>query len=66
MFHDGHSPTTALYTYEDNLHISALSDEKLVETLADRAINPGYTYVAHLFKQYRNSQLGKRNGMSMF
>jgi len=66
MFHDGHSPASALYTYEDNLHISALSDEELVEILADRATNPGYVYVAHLFNYYRDSQLGKRNGTTMF
>ncbi len=66
MFHDGHSPTTALYTYENELHISALSDEELVEILADHAVNPGYTYVKNLFKHYRSSQLSERNGTSIF
>ena len=66
IFRDGHSPASALYTYEDELHILTLSDEELVEILADRAMNPGYDYVANLFKYYRNSQLGERNGTSMF
>ncbi|CAG8847485.1 13803_t:CDS:2, partial [Gigaspora margarita] len=48
------------------LHLSASSNESLVETLADRAINPDYTYVKHLFEHYRNAQLGEQNGVSMF
>ncbi|CAG8510948.1 34072_t:CDS:2 [Gigaspora margarita] len=66
MFHDGYSPATALYTHEDELHLSALSNKSLVETLADRAINLDYTYVVHLFENYRrailqeyDSQMGK-------
>ncbi|CAG8852665.1 41152_t:CDS:2, partial [Gigaspora margarita] len=66
MFYDGHSPASALYNHEDELHLSASSSEKLVENLADRAINPGYKYVMHLFEHYRNSQLGGQNGASMF
>jgi len=59
IFYDGHSPAIVLYTYEDKLYISALSNEKLVEVLADCAINLEYTYVANLFKCYRSSQLGE-------
>ena len=66
MFHDGHSPTTALYIYENELHISALSDEELVEILADHAVNLGYTYVKNLFKHYCSSQLNEWNRTSMF
>ncbi|CAG8469385.1 16757_t:CDS:2 [Gigaspora margarita] len=66
MFHDSYSPASALYTYQDELHLSALSNKNLVETFAGCAINPDYTYVVHLFENYRNSQLGGQNGTSMF
>ena len=66
IFCDMHSSASALYAYKDELHILALSDEELIEILADRAINLRYNYIANLFKHYRNSQLGKRNRISMF
>ncbi|RIB21214.1 hypothetical protein C2G38_2177236 [Gigaspora rosea] len=66
MFCNGHSSASALYNHEDELHVSASSNENLIETLADRAVNPDYTYVLHLYEQYRNSQLGGPNGVSMF
>lgn len=66
LFYDGHSPATALYTYQDELHISILSNEELIETLADCSLNPDYNYVKNLFNHYRDSQLGKKNGMPMF
>ncbi|RIB15654.1 hypothetical protein C2G38_2191885 [Gigaspora rosea] len=56
MFHDGHSPASALYNHEDELHLSASSSEKLVKNLDDRAINPGYKYVMHFFEHYRHGQ----------
>ncbi|CAG8801482.1 32597_t:CDS:2 [Gigaspora margarita] len=61
MFYDSYLPATALYTHENELHLLALSNESLVETLADRVINLDYTYVVHLFENYHNSQLGEQN-----
>ena len=55
-----------LYTYEDILHLNITDEQKLLETLADRAYNPGYDYVSKLFQQYREIALGSRNGQSMF
>jgi hypothetical protein len=40
LFRDGHSLASAIYSYEDELHISAENDQKLLEMLADQAINP--------------------------
>lgn len=45
LFGDGHSPASAIYSYEDRLHTNAESDQELLEMLADRAINPDYGYV---------------------
>ncbi|CAG8769082.1 26334_t:CDS:2, partial [Dentiscutata erythropus] len=59
-------PASALYTHQNELYLSALSNESLVETFANHVINPDYTYVVYLFEQYRNSQLGEQNGVSMF
>lgn len=66
LFKDGHSAASALYTYEDELHLNAVDDQNLIELLADRASNPDYDYVAKLFHQYRESVLGGRNGKPMF
>ena len=52
LFKDGHSPSSALHVYEDMLHLSATNEQELMETLADRASNPDYGYVANLFRQY--------------
>ena len=66
LFQDGHSPSSALYVYEDNLHLNTINEQELLETLADRARNPGYDYVAKIFQQYRKTVLGSRNGKTMF
>lgn len=49
LFKDGYSPSSALHTYKDKLHLSASNEQELLEILADRVINPGYDYVAKLF-----------------
>ena len=66
LFRDGHSPSSALYIYEDNLHLNTTNEQELLEVLADRAKNPGYDYVAKIFQQYRDTELGSRNGKPMF
>ncbi|PKY55713.1 hypothetical protein RhiirA4_475356 [Rhizophagus irregularis] len=66
LFRNGHSPASAIYFYEDELHISAENDQKLLEMLADRAINPDYGYIVRLFQKYRDNMLGSRNGSKMF
>jgi hypothetical protein len=66
LFKDGHSPFSAVYTYEDKLHLSASNEQELLEVLADRTINPGYNYVTKLFQQYREAALGSSNGKLMF
>ena len=66
LFRDGHSPSSALYVYEDNLHLNTTNDQELLEVLADRTQNPGYDYIAKIFQQYRNTELGSRNGRLMF
>jgi len=52
LFKDGYSPASALYIYEDDLHMSVANDQELLEILADCAINPDYDYAAKLFQQY--------------
>ncbi|CAG8836584.1 28514_t:CDS:2, partial [Gigaspora margarita] len=37
LFNDGHSPASALHSHEDDLHLSAVNDQELLELLADRA-----------------------------
>ena len=66
LFKNGHSATSALYTYEDELYLNVIDDQDLIKLLADRASNPDYDYVAKLFHQYRESILGSRNGKPMF
>jgi len=66
MFYNNYSPASALYAHRDELHLSTLSSEELIETLADRSVNSDYTYIIHLFNHCRNSQLGKWNGSSIF
>jgi hypothetical protein len=66
LFKDGHSPASAIYSYEDELHLSAEDDQKLLELLADRGNNPDYNYVVNLFRQYRENTLGSQNGAKMF
>jgi len=46
LFKDGHSPSSVLYTHEDELYLSAVNEQEL---LADRANNPDYSYVSNLF-----------------
>ena len=66
LFNDGHSSSSALHVYEDNLHLNASDEQELLETLADRAKNPDYDYVAKLFQNYREVSLGGSNGKLMF
>ena len=49
LFKDGHSPASALFAYEDELHLNATNDQELLEILSDRAINPVYDTILHLF-----------------
>ena len=65
LFKDGHSPASALFAYEDKLHLSTNAQE-LVELLADKSSNPDYDYVLKLFQQNRETVLGARNGKLMF
>ncbi|CAG8835088.1 7364_t:CDS:2, partial [Gigaspora margarita] len=44
LFANGHSPASALYTYEDSLYLNAKNDQELMLLLADRAQNPDYGY----------------------
>ena len=66
LFNDGHSPSSVLYVYQDDLHLRAKDEQELIELLADQSINPDYDYTANLFQEYRTAMLGKRNGESMF
>lgn len=66
LFRNGHSPASALFAYEDELHLSAINEQELVELLADRSSNPDYDYVLKLFQQNRETVLGARNGKLMF
>ncbi|GES89782.1 hypothetical protein GLOIN_2v1883854 [Rhizophagus clarus] len=61
LFKDGHSPSSALYVYQDKLHLEASDEQELIELLADRSVNPDYDYVAKLFQEYREAVLGSRN-----
>lgn len=40
LFKDGHSPSSALFAYEDELYLSVMNDQELLEILSDRANNP--------------------------
>jgi hypothetical protein len=66
LFKIGHSPASAIHTYEDSLHLAAVNEKELVTLLADRATNPNYDFVNNLFKKYRAAHLGERNGSNMF
>jgi len=66
LFKDGHSPSSALYIYQDNLHLKAKNEQELIELLTDRSINPDYDYTANIFREYRRAMLGGRNGELMF
>jgi hypothetical protein len=66
LFKDGHTPASALHTHEDELYLQAANKHELLELLADRAENPDYEYVFNLFRQFRETELGARNGKSMF
>lgn len=48
LFRDGHSLASVIYSYEDELHITAKSDQVLLEILADWDINPDYGYIIRL------------------
>ncbi len=65
LFKDGHFPASALFAYEDKLHLSTNAQE-LVELLADKSSNPDYDYVLKLFQQNREIILGACNGKLMF
>ena len=49
LFNDGHSPSSALYVYQDDLHLRAKDEQELIKLLADQSINPDYSYTANLF-----------------
>ena len=66
LFKDGHSPSSALHIYEDDLHLNATDEQEILETLADQAKNPDYDYIAKLFQKYREIALGGDNGRLMF
>lgn len=66
LFKDGHSPSSTLFSYEDELYLSATSNQELLEKLSDRANNPDYDTIYHLFQKYRDTALGGRNGRLMF
>ncbi|CAG8477470.1 14558_t:CDS:2 [Gigaspora margarita] len=66
LFQCGHMPSTARYEYEEKLHLLADNEENLAMILADRAVNPDFGYVTNLFKKFRISQLGAKNGINMF
>ncbi|CAG8807740.1 6772_t:CDS:1, partial [Dentiscutata erythropus] len=65
LFKNGHSPSSAHYTLEDDLHFSASNNQELVELLADRANNPDYASIYYIFQQYCDTILGSRNGKPM-
>ncbi|CAG8767457.1 8013_t:CDS:2, partial [Dentiscutata erythropus] len=65
LFKDSHSPSSAHYTLEDNLHLSALNDQELVELLADRTNNPDYALIYYIFQQYCDTILGSCNRKPM-
>lgn len=66
LFKNGHSPATAVYTYQDTLHLAANNGKDLITSLADRATNPDYNFVYNLFKKYREFNLVASNGLKMF
>ncbi|GBC05739.1 hypothetical protein RclHR1_00640027 [Rhizophagus clarus] len=45
LFKDGHSSSSALYVYQDKLHLEASDEQELIKLLADRSVNPDYDYV---------------------
>ena len=66
LFKDGHTPASALHTYEDELYLQAANEYKLLELLADRTENPDYGYIVNLFRQFQETELGAQNGKLMF
>jgi hypothetical protein len=66
LFKDDHSSSSALYVYQDELHLKANDKQELIELFADRSINPDYDYTAKLFQKYRKVMLGSHNGESIF
>jgi hypothetical protein len=42
---------SAMYAYKDALYLNAMSKQKLLILLADRATNPDYNYIAKLFQK---------------
>ena len=66
LFKDGHSPSSALHIYEDNLHLNATDEQEILETLADRAKNLDYDYIAKLFQKYHKVALGGDNRRLIF
>ena len=43
-----------------------MDEQELLEILADRSKNLGYDYVAKIFQQFRDTELGSCNGRLMF
>src|SRR6266542_3865413 len=65
LFKDGHSPASALYTYEDEIHLNATNEQDILEKLADWANNPDYDYVAKLFQQHRKTVVENYNNLGL-
>lgn len=60
------SLATAIYTYEDSLHLAVADEKELISLLADRVTNPDYNFVYNLFKKYREISLGASNESKMY
>ncbi|CAG8477521.1 33923_t:CDS:2 [Racocetra persica] len=57
LFKNGYLHFSALYTLKDELHLGTRDEQELVELLTDRATNPDYNLVYHIFRQYCNITL---------
>ncbi|POG74057.1 hypothetical protein GLOIN_2v1873975 [Rhizophagus irregularis DAOM 181602=DAOM 197198] len=57
------SLATAIYTYEDSLHLAVADEKELISLLADRVTNPDYNFVYNLFKKYREISLGANTNL---
>ncbi|RGB26626.1 hypothetical protein C1646_674630 [Rhizophagus diaphanus] len=65
-FKDEYSPSSALYAYQDELHLKVTDEQELIKLLADRSVNPDYDYTVKLFQKYREGAFGCHNGKAMF
>ena len=60
LFSTGHSASSAHHAYETKLVLE--SDEHIMTSLADRAINPNAQDVSRLYIKWREEHLGPENG----